>query len=183
MAARDNQPAPVDALDLERRLAESEDPAAADLSGPIRVLAGEDAADGLRVVEVAATRLVPVEESEPALADVSVGVPVTARLELDADGAIVAVEVAEADPTATREARAYTRNLIANGEVGGLPPSGGRVRRGPPIPKRTTHELTVDDRGRKVIRRSGFSVAPGMAPGAGEGGRPSPGMSRRGGGA
>jgi hypothetical protein len=45
--------------------------------------------------------------------------------------------------------------------VKGIPASGGRTRRGPPISNRTTHELAVDERGRKVIRRTGFTLTPG----------------------
>jgi len=153
---------PPDPVDLERALAESDAPGAASLAGPLRVLATAERAAGGHVHEVAASRLVAVDEADPTLADVSVGVPVTARIEVDAGGAVVRVSVAESDAATTREARTFARNLIVNGAVRGLPASGRRVRRGPPIATRSTHELSVDERGRKVIRRTGFTVSPGL---------------------
>ena len=126
------------------------------LGGPVRVLDTAERADGGSTYQISASHLVPIDEDDPDLAGVSIEVPVTAAVEIDGDGAIVGIDV-PVDPEAQREARAFTRNLIARGAVSGLAAS-GPVRRGPGPATRTTHEVTVDEFGRRVIRRTGFTA-------------------------
>ena len=152
---------PPDPFDLEEGLAASDVAGAAELAGPMRIVSSGDRPDGGRVYQVTAARLVAVDAADPALRDVSVGVPVTARVEVDAAGEVVALAIDEGEPSTEREARTFARNLLVNGAVKGIPASGGRTRRGPPVSSRTTHELAVDERGRKVIRRTGFTITPG----------------------
>ena len=138
-----------------------------ELAGPVHVLDTAEGVDGGSTYQVSASHLVPVDEDDPDLAGVSIAVPVTAAVEVDGDGAIVGIDV-PADPASQREARAFTRNLIARGAVSGLA-AGRPVRRGPGLPTRATHEVTIDEFGRRVIRRTGFSAtgttsAPTTAP-------------------
>jgi hypothetical protein len=129
-----------------------------DLTGPVHVLETTPNADGGSTYRVSASRLVPVDIDDPDLASVYIPVPVTAAVEVDGHDSVVGVQVTDPDPSADREARAFTRNLIANGEVKGLA-SGGPVRRGPSRPPpRSTHEVTTDPAGRRVIRRTGFAL-------------------------
>jgi hypothetical protein len=127
------------------------------LSGPLRVLSAAAGKDGGRIYELSTSVLVPVDEDDPALRDISIAVPVTASLHLGRDGSVGEVDLPPVDAASAREARVFARNLIQTGAVRGLAPS-GRVRRsaGPPI--RPTHELTTDERGAKVIRRTGFTI-------------------------
>ena len=88
-----------------------------------QVLDTAKGADGGSTYHVSASYLVPVDEDDPDLAGVSIEVPVTAAVEIDGEGPIVGIDV-PADPAAQREARAFTRNLIARGAVSGLAASG-----------------------------------------------------------
>lgn len=140
-----------------------------ELAGPVHVLDTVKGVDGGSTYHVTASHLIPIDEDDPDLAGVSIAVPVTAAVEVDGDGAIVGIDV-PADPAAQQEARAFTRNLIARGAVSGLAAS-GPVRRGPGPPTRTTHEMTVDEFGRRVIRRTGFTATgaptpPALPPGS-----------------
>lgn len=129
-----------------------------DLTGPVHVLDTTPNADGGSTYQVSASRLVPVDADDPDLASVYIPVPVTAAVEVDDHDSVVGVHVPDPDPAADREARAFTRNLIANGEVKGLARS-GPIRRGPSRPPpRSTHEVTTDPAGRRVIRRTGFAM-------------------------
>ena len=129
-----------------------------DLTGPVHVIDTMPNADGGSTYQVSASRLVPVDADDPDLASVYIPVPVTAAVEVDDHDSVVGVQVTDPDPSADREARAFTRNLIANGEVKGLARS-GPVRRGPSgPPPRSTHEVMTDPAGRRVIRRTGFAL-------------------------
>ncbi len=127
----------------------------ADLTGPVTVLASEPGPDGATRLDIQASRLVPLDPDDPALADVSVAVPVPATVVVGATGRLETVEAEPLDDETERQARAYVRNLVANGSVRGLAAT-GPVRRGPP--SRPTHEVALDQRGRKVIRRIGFTA-------------------------
>jgi hypothetical protein len=146
----------MDAAEIERKVAAGS--AAGDgpeLSGPVVVLDTAKGAAGGSTYHVSASYLVPVDENDPGLAGVSIAVPVTATVEFDGEGSLVGID-APTDAEAQQQARAFTRNLIARGEVQGLS-TGTRVRRGPGPPARPTHEVAVDESGRKVIRRIGFT--------------------------
>lgn len=149
----------MDADELERLIVKprTRGPHASRLAGPVTVLSEAPGHAGGTTYQVAASRLVDIDESDPALAGVSIPVPVTAAVEVDGKGSLVGVSVPDADPSADREARAFTRNLIANGSVKGIA-RGGPVRRGPPT--RATHEVTTDEEGRRIIRRTGFTITP-----------------------
>jgi hypothetical protein len=147
----------MDAAEIERSLVETS--AAGDgpgLVGPIHILDTAKGVHGGSTYHVSASHLVAVDDDDPDLAGVSIPVPVTVAVEVDGKGAIVGIDV-PADPASQREARAFTRNLIANGAVSGLAAS-GPVRRGPGPPTRATHEVTTDEFGRRVIRRTGFTT-------------------------
>lgn len=137
------------------RQAERREPA---LAEPLRVLSVRREGSGHTVYSVSAGRLVPVDDEDPSLRDVSVAVPVTGEVEVDRKGGLARVSLGSADANAVREARAFTRNLIANGAVRGLPSGGGPVRRGPGLGGRSTHEVHTDGAGRRVIRRAGFDI-------------------------
>jgi hypothetical protein len=149
----------MDADEIERLLVKprTRGPQASGLAGPVTVLSEAPGHAGGTTYQVSASRLVDIDDADPALAVVSIPVPITAAVEVDGKGSLVGVSVTKADPSADREARAFTRNLIANGSVKGLS-HGGPVRRGPPT--RATHEVTTDDQGRRIIRRTGFTIAP-----------------------
>jgi hypothetical protein len=127
----------------------------AELTGPVTVLASEPAPDGATRLDIQASRLVSLDPDDPALADVSVAVPVPATVVVGETGRLEMVEVQPLDDETERQARAYVRNLVTNGSVRGLA-AAGPVRRGPP--SRPTHEVALDSRGRKVIRRIGFTA-------------------------
>ena len=147
----------MDTAEIEHKvLATSAGGNDAQLGGPVRVLDTAEGADGGSTYQVSASHLVPIDEDDPDLTGVSIAVPVTATVEIDGDGAIVGIDV-PVDAAAQREARSFTRNLIARGAVSGLAAS-GPVRRGPGLATRPTHELTVDEFGRRVIRRTGFTA-------------------------
>jgi hypothetical protein len=147
----------MDTAEIEREvLATSASGNGPQLGGPVRIIDTTEGADGSSTYQVSASQLVPIEEDDPDLTGVSIAVPVTATIEIDGDGAIVGIDV-PIDPAAQREARSFTRNLIARGAVSGLATS-GPARRGPGLATRPTHELTVDEFGRRVIRRTGFSA-------------------------
>ena len=142
---------------LQAALAEHAGSGQEQLSGPVTVLSATAGKDGGRSYEVSTSVLLPVDENDPALRDVSIPLPVTANVDLDRRGAVVKVAVPPVDPAAAREARAFARNLIQTGAVKGLPPT-GRVRRSAGPPVRPTHELKTEANGQKVIRRTGFSI-------------------------
>jgi hypothetical protein len=147
----------MDAADIERLL---DAPAkrgvsTEGLTGPVTVLDSHAGDDGDTRVDIQASRLVALDPDDPALADVSIPLPVPATVVVNDAGKLTAVETGPADDESDRQARAYARNLVANGSVKGLAAT-GRVRRGPPT--RPTHEVAVDARGRKVIRRIGFAT-------------------------
>ena len=156
----------MDAADFERMIvASSTGGEGPELAGPVVVLDRAEGTEGGSIVRVSASSLIPIDADDPDLAGVSIAVPVTAAIELDGQGEVVGIDV-PTDPEAERQAQAFTRNLIARGEVRGLPGS-QPARRGPRPPTRTTHEVAVDELGRRVIRRAGFtaSAAPtGPAP-------------------
>lgn len=150
----------MDVTEIEQVLADRKGVTggSSDLTGPVQVLETTPTADGGATYQVSASRLVPVDDSDPDLASVYIPVPVTAKVEVDDHDSVVGVQVPDPDPSTDREARAFTRNLIANGEVRGLARS-GPVRRGPARPPpRSTHEVTTDPTGRRVIRRTGFAL-------------------------
>ena len=125
------------------------------LTGPVTVLASESVAEGMTRVEIQASRLVPLDPDDPVLAEVSIPVPVPATVVVDGSGRLEAVESTPLDDETEHQARSFARNLVANGAVRGVSAS-GRVKRGPP--SRPTHEVALDARGRKVIRRIGFAA-------------------------
>ena len=150
----------MDVTEIEQALADRAGVAGgdSDLTGPVQVLETTPTPDGGATYQVSASRLVPVDDQDPDLASVYIPVPVTAEVKVDDHDSVVGVEVPDPDPSTDREARAFTRSLIANGAVRGLTQS-GPVRRGPPgPPPRSTHEVTTDPSGRRVIRRTGFAV-------------------------
>lgn len=145
------------AAELDAKLlreAERTEPA---LVGPMRVLSVRRARSGPTVYSVSARRLVPVDEEDASLREISIAVPVACEVEVGPKGDLSRVSLASADGEAIREARAFTRNLIANGAVRGLAAKAGRIRRGPTT-GRPTHEVRTDRAGRKVIERVGFDV-------------------------
>ena len=155
----------MDVTEIERALVDRAGVAggASDLTGPVQVLESTPTADGGATYQVSATRLVPVDEQDPDLASVYIPVPVTAEVKVDDHDSVVGVEVPDPDPSTDREARAFGRSLIDNGAVRGLG-SRGPVKRGPSgPPSRSTHEVTTDPAGRRVIRRTGFAVTSGYA--------------------
>jgi hypothetical protein len=121
----------------------------------VTVLGSDAGPNGATRVDIQASRLVPVDPDDPALADVSVPLPVPATVVVDEAGHLASVEAGPPDHEAERQARAYARNLVATGAIRGMTAT-GRVRRGPPT--RPTHEVALDARGRKVIRRIGFAT-------------------------
>jgi hypothetical protein len=149
----------MDADEIERLLAKPTTGAkgGSGLAGPVTVTSMAPRDGGGSIYQISASRLVDVDTADPTLAGVSIPVPVTAAVEVDDKGSLVGVSVPDPDPSADREARAFTRNLIANGSVKGLT-ADGPAQRGPPT--RPTHEVATDAEGRRVIRRTGFSLAP-----------------------
>ena len=135
----------MDVAEIEQVLADRKDVTGgeSDLTGPVHVLDTTPNPDGGSTYQVSASRLVPVDEDDADLSSVYIPVPVTAAVEVDDHDSVVGVQVTDADPSADREARAFTRNLIANGEVKGLGGSGGgrsgegRVGRRPARPTRS----------------------------------------------
>jgi hypothetical protein len=141
----------VDATKLEDQITKN----APTLGGPVQILSSAKK-PGHTIYTISATRLVPIDDKDPSLRDISIGVPVTGEVEVDAKGVVKKLSMPDVDAEATREARAYTRNLIVNGAVRGIPAT-SRARRGPP--QRPTHEVRTDRAGRKVIVRTGFDIA------------------------
>jgi hypothetical protein len=148
MAPLDADPAALETF-LESRGA-SIDP---DLTGPFRVVSVSRGARGTVSCELTAYRLVPVEPADPALRDVSVAVPVAGRIELAADGSILASSLPAPGADEVRQARAHAKDRIEQGSVRGITPAS--VRR---PPGRPTHELRTEAGGRRVIRRIGFDA-------------------------
>jgi hypothetical protein len=148
------EPAELEAAVL--RDAERTDPS---LSEPMQINSVRRKRSGESVYSISATRLVPVDDNDPSLRDVSIAVPVSGEVEVDARGHVARISVPKTDPATINEARAFTRNLIASGAVRGIAPAGERLRRGPGMGGRSTHEVRTDRAGRKVIRRVGFDIA------------------------
>ena len=155
----------MDVTEIEQALADRKGVAGedSDLTGPVQVVGTTPTADGGATYQVTASRLVPVDDQDPDLASVYIPVPVTAAVEVDDHDSVVGVQVPDSDPSTEREARAFTRNLIANGAVRGLTRR-GPVRRAAGPPPRSTHEVTTDPAGRRVIRRTGFTLTFGAGP-------------------
>ena len=126
-----------------------------DVTGPIQVLSVKPEANGAVTGEVSATWLVPLGADDPELADVFIPMPVTASVSMASDGTVKAGAVPEPSAGVVREARAWARSVIANGQVRGVVRSAPRY--GPP--GRPTHELVPDSHGHRVIRRLGFDAA------------------------
>lgn len=126
------------------------------LTAPLRVVAERRQRSGTTIYEVSARRLVPVDEGDPTLQALFIAVPASCELEMGPTG-LSRVTLAPADDAAVREARAFVRNLVANGSVRGVDAPAGHVRRGPAM-GRPTHEVRTDQAGRKVIERIGFNA-------------------------
>jgi hypothetical protein len=147
----------MDAAEIERLLdaPAKRGASTADLTGPVTVVGSAAGPNGVTRVDIQASRLVAVDPDDPALAEVCIPLPVPATVVVDEAGHLASVEAGPADHEADRQARAYARNLVATGAIRGIAAT-GRVRRGPPT--RPTHEVALDARGRKVIRRIGFAT-------------------------
>jgi hypothetical protein len=163
---RPSSPAPSGGAGTTATITErlvAEDP---DVVGQVHVLESHPMSDGGLSATVSVSRLRPVAtggDPDPDLEGISVAIPVTAEVVLDAAGELTSADLPEPDEASVREARSYVRSLIASGAVRGMPASPGRpVRRGPPIAGgssgRPTHELVTDEQGRRIIRRIGFDV-------------------------
>jgi hypothetical protein len=126
----------------------------ADVTGPIQVLSVAAAPEGGLTGEVSAQRLVPLDSDDPGLSDVFIPIPVNATVSMGSDGKARARAVPDPSADMVREARAWARNLIANGQVRGVARTVPAY--GPPV--RPTHELVPDSHGRRVIRRLGFDA-------------------------
>ncbi len=152
----------MDADGIERLLTTSRtrSVSSSGLTGPVTVLSEAARDGGGATYQVSASRLVAIDDDDPNLAGVSIPVPVNAAVEVDGDGSLVGLTVPDDDEETDREARAFARNLVANGSVRGLA-AAGPARRGPPT--HATHEVTTDDQGHRVIRRTGYSIAPKSA--------------------
>jgi hypothetical protein len=148
VGALDLNPAGLEAL-LARHAPELE----SDLAGPFTVLSVSRSGPDVVRCELRASRLIPLEHTDPALHDVFVAVPVSGWVELRADGSIAGSELPRTAPEDEREARAFVRGLIERGAVRGLAPA---QREGPPA--RPTHEIRTEAGGRRVLRRIGFSA-------------------------
>ncbi len=142
--------------DLDEALAAQAQRMEPALIGPIRVVAERRQRSGTTIYQVTARRLVPVDENDPSLQAISIALPGSCELEVGPSG-LTRVTLAPADADAVREARAFVRNLIANGAVRGLDAPAGHVRRGPAL-ARPTHEVRTDPAGRRVIERVGFTA-------------------------
>lgn len=138
--------------DAKAAAAQSLEKAIPDATGPVEVTR-ESNSRGQTEYRVTASRLIPADPEDPALADVYVAVPVTGRLLLTAEGKAVEADLADVDPDAAREARAWVKSLIASGAVANVKSSAPRY--GPPI--RPTHEICEDSNGRRILRRIGFA--------------------------
>src|SRR6187397_330939 len=79
----------------------------ADLTGPVTVLASEPGPDGATRLDIQASRLVPLDPDDPALADISVPVPVPATVVVGGTGRLETVEARPLDDETERQARAY----------------------------------------------------------------------------
>ncbi len=161
--SKDLAAADLDPARLEAILADHELGSNGDLAGPVQVLDTARSASGRKTIQFSASRLVPVDETDPDLRDIAIPVPVTGEVQLEPDGSLGAVAMPPPDPAIAREARAFARNLIANGAVRGIGSPSARVRRSPGPPPRATHEVTTDDQGRRIIRRTGFAATGGIA--------------------
>jgi len=137
--------------DIADTLARGIEQAVPDAGGPVQVLGSTVTPAGATDYEVSASRLIPLDFEEPALADVFVSVPVTGHVSLGADGTIDA-DLPPLDADTAREVQAWARTLIASGSVAGL--TSVAPSYGPP--KRPTHEIVEDVNGRRVIRRIGY---------------------------
>jgi hypothetical protein len=127
------------------------------IAGPLRILSSEKKS-GHTIYSISASRLVPVDDKDPKLREISIAVPVTGEVEVDGKGTVARVSIPDVDDETTREARAFTRSLIASGSVRGMEPT-SRALRGPGPPRRPTHEVRTDRAGRKLIVRAGFDIA------------------------
>jgi hypothetical protein len=130
----------------------------APIGGPVRVLSSAVGKGGGTTYQVSASALVPVDADGPALAGISIPLPVEATVAVDSHGSVAGVSVTPIDADAIHEARAFARTLIETGAVRGLEaPSAAGPALGPPA--RQTHEISTEPDGAKVIRRVGFTSA------------------------
>lgn len=125
-----------------------------DVTGPVQVVSVAPRPDGGLAGEVSAMRLVPLDADDPELADVFIPMPVNAEVSMGSDGTVKAGAVPAPSGEMVREARAWARSLIANGQVRGVARSAPWY--GPP--GRPTHELVLDSNGHRVLRRLGFNA-------------------------
>jgi len=137
--------------DIADTLARAIEQAVPDAGGPVQVLGSTATPAGATDYEVSASRLIPLDSEEPALAGVFVPLPVTGHVSLAADGTIEA-QLPPLDADVAREVQAWARTLIASGSLAGV--TSAAPSYGPP--KRPTHEIVEDANGRRVIRRIGY---------------------------
>jgi hypothetical protein len=137
--------------DIADTLARAIEQAVPDAGGPIHVLGSTVTPAGATDYEVSASRLIPLDSEDPALADVFVPLPVTGHVSLAADGTIDA-NLPPPDADVAREVQAWARTLVASGSLAGVAPAAPSY--GPPT--RPTHEIVEDVNGRRVIRRIGY---------------------------
>lgn len=126
-----------------------------DIVAPVEVSGSTMRPDGSLELEIRARRLVPVD---PGTDDpVHVAVPVTGRIELDANDGIRRLGIDASDPGAADEARAWARTLLDQGQLQ-VVESGAGADTGP-APSVTSHAIVRDARGRRIIERRGFTGA------------------------
>jgi hypothetical protein len=127
------------------------------IDGPLRIVSSVADEGGGTTYQVTASALVLVDPDTPALAGISIPVPVDATVTVDRHGAVGGVSMTPVDADTIREARAFARTLIETGAVRGL---GLQSAAGGPAagsPARQTHEIATGPDGARVIRRMGFA--------------------------
>jgi hypothetical protein len=98
-------------------------------------------------LEVQANRLHPVSLHENE--QVFIPVPVTLNLELDDHQKIKALSYSEADDEMLKHASSFVKTLVDNRQVFGL--NGQSAAN-------TSHQIELNDKGQRVIKRKGFSI-------------------------
>jgi hypothetical protein len=81
--------------------------------------------------------------------EVFIPVPVTLNLELDENQRIKNLKYKDSDEDALKHASTFVRTLVDNGQVNGLD---GQTAR------HTSHQIVVNDKGQRIIKRKGFSI-------------------------
>lgn len=81
--------------------------------------------------------------------EVFIPVPVTLDLELDAQQGIKELKYKESDEDALKHASSFVRTLVENGQVKGLD---GQTA------KNASHQIEMNDKGQRIIKRKGFSI-------------------------